>query len=70
MRILVAIALSNPSDFIGVDKHDPDHVAQLGDAVYALDAGAWDRRAARDELKQILGFNKPNDSGSLETDTD
>ena len=67
MKILVAIATARKSDFIHIDKNDQQQLAALGYDEYGLQCNSWDQKAARDELKQILGFDKPTDSGNGES---
>ncbi len=67
MKILVAIATAKKSDFLNINKDNQEQLAALGYDEYGLQCNSWDQKAARDELKAILGFDKPSNSNSGES---
>ena len=58
LRILIAQATSNAVDAKNIDTDKDGKVITSGDIKYGIDCKPSDRKAALDELRDVLGFNK------------
>ncbi len=67
LKILVAIATAKKSDYLNIDRDNAEQLATLGYDEYGLQCNSWDQKAARDELRQIYGFDKRSDTGDSDT---
>lgn len=67
LSTLVAMATSDVVELNELPRDEEGRIIHPGDAVYGIGCKASDRKAALDELRDVLGFKNPTDTGIEES---